>query len=49
VFFGKITSINDLINFESSSVAELKKAFKESVENYLKTCKDINKHLKKSK
>ena len=43
VFYGKLISINDLINFEADSVKGLRKAFKEAVEDYLKTCKEINK------
>jgi len=43
VFFGKVIGINDLITFEGTSVAELKKAFKEAIEDYLETCKTIGK------
>jgi predicted HicB family RNase H-like nuclease len=43
VFFGKITGINDLVTFEGASVTELKKAFKEAVEDYLITCKELDK------
>lgn len=43
VFTGKIIGINDLINFEGSSVSELKNAFEEAVEDYLKTCSEIGK------
>ena len=43
VFYGKITGINDLINFEGSTVSEPKSAFHEAVEDYLATCKNINK------
>lgn len=43
VFHGKVMGINDLITFEGASVKELKKAFKESVEDYLKTCKALKK------
>ena len=43
VFYGKILGINDLVSFEGSSVKELKKAFKEAVEDYLETCKMIGK------
>jgi predicted HicB family RNase H-like nuclease len=38
VFFGKVEGINDLISFEGSSVAELKSAFEEAVEDYLELC-----------
>jgi predicted HicB family RNase H-like nuclease len=43
VFYGKILGINDLVSFEGSSVKELKKAFKEAVEDYLETCSEIGK------
>ncbi len=39
VFFGKIEGINDLVTFEGKSVAELKEAFIESVEDYISLCK----------
>ena len=43
VFYGKILGINDLISFEGSSVKELKKAFKEAIEDYLDTCIQVGK------
>ncbi len=43
VFFGKVIGINDLITFEGISVAELKDAFKEAIEDYIETCKSIGK------
>jgi predicted HicB family RNase H-like nuclease len=39
VFFGKIEGINGLITFEGDTVKELKKAFKEAVEDYFVICK----------
>lgn len=42
VFYGQIIGISDLVNFESDSVKGLKKSFKESVEDYLETCKELN-------
>lgn len=42
-FFGKIQGINDLVTFEGSSVIELEESFKEAVEDYLETCKLLNK------
>ncbi|MBI5606498.1 MAG: type II toxin-antitoxin system HicB family antitoxin [Deltaproteobacteria bacterium] len=41
IFYGKIESINDLILFEGTNVADLKKAFQEAVEDYLATCKTL--------
>lgn len=47
-FYGKIEGINDLVTFEGKSVAELKKAFKEAVEDYLLLCKQAGKEPYKS-
>jgi predicted HicB family RNase H-like nuclease len=35
LLFGKIEGINDLVTFEGGSVKELRKSFKEAVEDYL--------------
>jgi predicted HicB family RNase H-like nuclease len=43
VFFGKIEGINDSITFEGQTVSELKKAFEEAVDDYLKMCELHNK------
>lgn len=43
VFYGKISGINDLVTFEGQSVKELKEAFREAIEDYLATCKELNK------
>lgn len=40
---GKILHINDLITYEASTPSELQKAFEESIEDYLETCKQIGK------
>lgn len=48
VFFGKIQGINDLILFEGESVSELENSFKESVDDYLGTCKEIGKEPNKT-
>jgi len=37
-FYGRIEGIDDLVSFEGRSVAELKKAFHEAVEDYLEIC-----------
>jgi len=39
VFFGKVLGINDLVNFEGTSVSELKESFQEAVDDYIETCK----------
>lgn len=43
VFYGKVLGISDLVNFEGSSVKELKAAFEEAVEDYIDTCNTIGK------
>jgi len=48
VFYGKILGINDLVSFEGSSVKELKKAFKEAVEDYLDACMEVGKNPEKT-
>ena len=47
VFHGKIIGINDLVSFEGTTVAELKKAFHEAVNDYLATCKELGKDPEK--
>lgn len=48
VFYGKIVGIDDLISFEGRSVAELKQAFQEAVDDYLALCRDVGKKPEKS-
>lgn len=43
VFHGKILGINDLVNFEGTSVKELKAAFEEAVDDYIDTCNLVGK------
>lgn len=43
VFFGKVLGINDLVSFEGTTVKELKNAFEEAVDDYLETCKALDK------
>lgn len=42
-YAGKLLYIDDLIMYESDSFAEIFNAFKTSVDDYLKTCNEINK------
>ncbi len=39
IFHGEVANLKDVITFQGKSVAELKKAFKDSVEDYLEFCK----------
>lgn len=48
VFYGKLEGIDDLVNYEGTSVQELIKAFHEAVEDYLETCKGIGKEPNKT-
>jgi predicted HicB family RNase H-like nuclease len=40
LFHGEVAGLRDVITFQGKSVAELKKAFKESVQDYLAFCKE---------
>lgn len=40
LFHGEVTGLRDVITFQGKSVAELKKALKDSVEDYLAFCKE---------
>jgi len=40
-FVGHIAGIKDVIGFHGESVAELRAAFKEAVDDYLKTCEKL--------
>ena len=48
VFFGKLFGINDLITFEGNSVKELEKGFQEAVDDYLSTCKALDKERERA-
>ena len=39
LFVGRLAGIRDIVGFHGSSVRELKKAFKEAVDDYLAFCK----------
>lgn len=47
-FYGKIQGINDLVLFEGEAVPELESNFKEAVDDYLETCKEIGKDPNKT-
>ncbi|MCX7171493.1 MAG: type II toxin-antitoxin system HicB family antitoxin [Proteobacteria bacterium] len=40
-FIGHIAGIRDLVGFHGESVAKLRKAFKEAVDDYLETCEKL--------
>jgi len=41
-FVGHIAGINDVVGFHGASVAELRTAFEEAVDDYLTTCEKLN-------
>lgn len=41
IFVGRVTGINDGINFHGKSVSELEQAFHESIDDYLDACKKL--------
>jgi predicted HicB family RNase H-like nuclease len=47
IFFGRIAGIRDGVTFHATSVAELKSAFHEAVDDYVETCAKIGKSPQK--
>jgi predicted HicB family RNase H-like nuclease len=47
-FFGKIEGIDDLVTFEGHAVGDLKRSFREAVEDYVDLCRRTGKPLFKS-
>ena len=45
--FGRIAGIRDIISYEGESVAEIRKAFEEAVDDYLKHCETTGKEPNK--
>jgi len=41
-FIGHIAGIRDVVGFHGESVAELRAAFEEAVDDYLATCEKLN-------
>ena len=41
-FYGEVINTRDVITFQGRSVAELKRAFKDSIEDYLEFCRQRN-------
>lgn len=48
IMFGKIAGITDSVSFHGESVAELKAAFREAVDDYVETCAKVGKEPQKS-
>ncbi len=47
IFHGEVINTRDVITFQGSTVKSLKKAFKESVNDYLAFCKERNEEPEK--
>lgn len=47
IFFGHLAGINDIIGFHADTVAELKAAFREAVDDYIAVCAEIGKSPEK--
>jgi len=47
IFTGKIAGIRDIVGFHAETVADLKAAFHEAVEDYVETCKKVGKEPQK--
>ena len=43
LFHGEVINLSDVVTFQGRSVAELKKAFKESLDDYLEACAEFGK------
>lgn len=48
IFHGEVIGLKDVITFQGKSVDELKKAFKDSVNDYLTWCKERNEKPEKT-
>lgn len=48
VLFGKIAFINDLVTFEAMTVKDLEENFREAVDDYIETCRQLGKEPQKS-
>ena len=47
IFFGKIAGIRDSVSFHADTVADLKAAFHEAVDDYVATCAKVGKSSQK--
>ncbi|QTA86034.1 type II toxin-antitoxin system HicB family antitoxin [Desulfonema magnum] len=43
IFHGRVLGIGDMIGFEGTSVGELEEDFRNAVDDYLETCREIGK------
>ena len=47
-FFGKLEMIDDLVTFEATTAEELERNFRNAVDEYVKTCKDLGRPPQKT-
>ncbi len=47
LFFGRLAGVNDIVGFHAATVDDLKAAFHEAVEDYLKVCATVSKPAEK--
>jgi predicted HicB family RNase H-like nuclease len=48
IFVGRVLGLRDVVGFHADSVAGLKQAFHEAVDDYVETCRKIGKEPEKS-
>ena len=48
VLYGKIEHINDLVTFEAKTANDLEKNFRATVDDYIETCRQLNKEPQKT-
>jgi predicted HicB family RNase H-like nuclease len=48
IFHGEVLGLKDVITFQGTTVAELEKAFKDSIDDYLDWCKERGEEPEKS-
>ncbi len=47
MLFGKLDMINDLVTFEANNANDLEENFKNTVDEYIETCKELGREPKK--
>ncbi len=47
IFHGEVVGLKDVITFQGTSVDELEQAFKDSIDEYLEFCKELNRSPEK--
>lgn len=47
-FFGKLDMINDLVTFEANNVNDLEENFKNAIDEYIETCKQLGREPQKA-